>query len=134
MYTFFTLNFALAGAAYLLLPTASLNAVFGYSKGSEAVILWRLIGGALVTLLPTAAFTVKEAIDNGALANPKPRLLNAALASAGIGHIAALWPIYSTGAGISGSEPGPLLLPLIGIWASVTAVSGINFFAGKKDF
>ncbi|KAK9806304.1 hypothetical protein WJX72_009426 [[Myrmecia] bisecta] len=134
LHTVLTLNFILAGVAYLVAPDASLNAVFGYSKGTEATILWRLIGGALVTLLPTAAFTVKEAVDNGALANPKPRTLNFALAAAGIGHIAALWPIYTIGAGISESQPGPLLLPLLGIWATVTAVSGLNFFAGKKDF
>ncbi|KAK9810530.1 hypothetical protein WJX72_012244 [[Myrmecia] bisecta] len=125
VYSFMGLNFLLAGFSYAAAPEQTLAAIFGTAGLNRGVdtLVWKLIGVSMLTLLPAAVHTVKEAIESGRLALPKPRNLNWLLATAGLGNIAALYPIYASGGLAPDDQPSPIFLALIANWGAVVGAS-----------
>ncbi|KAK9806144.1 hypothetical protein WJX72_003185 [[Myrmecia] bisecta] len=69
-YAAFTVAFAAAGAGYIFAPEDTLRLIFGEASGGSNIFLWRLIGGAVLALVPGLTYTLKEAADQGTLSEP----------------------------------------------------------------
>eukprot|EP00887_Chlorella_sp_A99_P004788 scaffold4.g4788.t1 len=121
LYAALTPTLALAGAAYLLSPGASLASVFGFVKGKEAFFFWQLVGGGLMTVLPSITYSLKKLADEGRLHEPVSKALNAGLLLASAGHLAVFGPALLAGQG------GQMLGLVAGTWVAggASAVLGL---------
>ena len=59
LYLLITLAFPLTGLAYFLAPHYTLYHTLGYVFGKSTLLLWKLLGGGLMTLLPAITYTLK---------------------------------------------------------------------------
>ena len=59
IYAALTVGFIVAGLGYEFAPVQSLDAIFGTlaGKGTQTVLLWQLIGGAVATAVAPLAYT-----------------------------------------------------------------------------
>jgi hypothetical protein len=127
LYALLTVNFFAAGVGYLYAPTATLEAVFSRAQGPECIFLWRAIGAALVSVVPTASYSLKEASDDGSLGDAPFKLLNVGLSGAALAHVLVLAPLLGS------DTAGPFLPALLGVWGTALAVSGINLLKSGRD-
>ncbi|KAK9824988.1 hypothetical protein WJX81_004426 [Elliptochloris bilobata] len=126
LYAALTFAFAGAGASYLLLSEETLAGVLGGVQGAESLFLWRAIGGAVLTLVPAVAYSLKEAAENDDLGEAPYKVLNFGLAGAGALHLAVLLPTQLAGAG------GFLTPVVLGTWVLATAVAGGNLLVSSR--
>jgi hypothetical protein len=127
LYSVLTLGYVGAGAAYLFATQGTLEAFFANSPGPESEFLWRAIGIALITAVGASSYTLKEAAEEGRLAEKPFKVLNGGLAGAAGLHLAALVPLLST------DRAGPFLPALIGIWGLSFVASSANLLKGNRE-
>ncbi|KAK9836152.1 hypothetical protein WJX81_005109 [Elliptochloris bilobata] len=116
LYSLLTAAIAGAGIAYLLAPQSSLAAVFG-PPGSlgwapsrlDVEVLWRMLGGALLSLTPWT-YSLKGGAEANLLWRRPFPLLNAGLTLVAAAHVLLLGPLLITG------ECGKWLPAVFGTW------------------
>jgi hypothetical protein len=131
IYAALTPIFAVAGVAYVFNPAWTLSNVMGFVlKGRDSAFIWRNVGGALLTVLPSMTYVLKEKADRDEMADPTSRALNVGLLLASAGHLAVLGPIFADGTG------GKYLQTAVGVWAATAAASviGLSSSASEKSF
>ena len=101
----------------------TLDWTFGYHTGQPAVLLWQLLGSAMLLLFPAITYTLQERALAGRLHLTLPKVLNVGLLVAALFSILELGSLLVT-SGVekvrwcSGGERGG------GQWANQTGLSG----------
>lgn len=124
IYAVLTPIFFGAGIAYMFAPGWCLTNILGYSlKGRDSTFLTRMIGSAMLSILPAMTMSLKDKADRDELQEPVPRMLNLGLLMASIGHLGVLGPAVSDPVG-----GGKYLATMVGVWAAaaVAAVTGLS--------
>ena len=87
LYLLLTIAFPLTGLAYFVAPHYTLYHTFGYVFGKSTMLLWKMLGGGLMTLLPAMTFTLKDKTESDLLGRSISRTLNLGLGIAAVGHL-----------------------------------------------
>lgn len=99
LYLMLTLAFPISGFLYFIAPKATLMHTFGYAYGKSTAMVWKGVGGGLMTILPAMTYTLKDKAENGLLGRSLARTLNLGLLISSIGHLLVFGPILNMGHG-----------------------------------
>eukprot|EP00775_Hariotina_reticulata_P007828 gene7828-8025_t len=129
-YAVLTASLLAAGLGYIFAPLPTLAGVFGPALNSASpasLVLWQLVGAGVAMIVAPITYSLKEAAAANCLSDPRYKLLNIALFTAGAGHWLVLQPRLA-----DSSSSGPLLPIVLGTWAIAAVLGGFNLLQKSK--